>query len=379
MSFDRRREEFPSLSAGIHLLSHSLGPMPRGARESMSAYLDRWEEYGRRNAWKAQWWELSRGVGDRIGRLLGAQNGTVQVQASASIAISVAASCFDFDRGKRKLITTALEFPTMEYIWRELERAGARLEIVPSPDGTTISLARLLDAIDEKTALVAVSHASYRSSFLLDPVSVVDRAHAAGALVLLDVYQTAGVLPLELARWEVDFAVGGTIKWLCGGPACGYLYVRPELAPTLEPRLTGWIAHAEPFDFAPGRIRYDTGPRRFAQGTPGIPSLYSCLPGLDVLLDVGPVAIAAESRRRTRWILETALSRGWTLKSPVEDERRGGSVMLGAENPERLEAELAGRGVFVDWRPGILRVSPHFFNTDEEVGRALETLTELLG
>ncbi|HEV2064043.1 MAG TPA: aminotransferase class V-fold PLP-dependent enzyme, partial [Thermoanaerobaculia bacterium] len=190
--------------------------------------------------------------------------------------------------------------------------------------------------------------------------------------------QTAGVLPLELGRWGVDFAVGGTIKWLCGGPACGYLYVRPELLPELEPRLTGWIAHEEPFAFAPGRIRYASDVRRFAQGTPGIPSLYSCLPGLEILLEVGGEAIGRESRRRTQWIVDTALERGWSLKSPARPERRGGSVMLGVEDPERLEGELAGRGVIVDWRPGVVRISPHFFNTDEEVARTLEILAELL-
>jgi kynureninase len=243
----------------------------------------------------------------------------------------------------------------------------------------TTPIERLLESIDEDTALVVVSHASYRSSFLLDPVPIAERTHAVGSLLLLDVYQTAGVLPLRVAEWGVDFAVGGTIKWLCGGPACGYLYVKPDLLSQLEPRLTGWIAHEAPFDFAPGRIRYDRTTRRFAQGTPSIPSLYSCLPGMEILLEVGLPPIARESRRRTQRIVEMARERGWDLKTPAEPERRGGSVMLGASEPERLEEELARRGVCVDWRPGVLRVSPHFFNTDEEVERALESFSELLG
>jgi len=377
--FDRRRREFPSLDSGVHLLSHSLGPMPFRARKSMDAYLNRWESYARENAWKAEWWELSQKVGDSIARLLGGARGSVQIEPNASVAMSVVASCFDFATGRgRKIVTTALEFPTTEYIWREQERLGARLEIVPSTDGVTTPLDRLQESIDEQTALVAVSHASYRSSFLLDPLPIVRRAHEVGALVLLDVYQTAGVFPLELARWEVDFAVGGTIKWLCGGPACGYLYVRPELLPSLEPRLTGWIAHEQPFDFAPGRIRYDPGARRFAQGTPSIPSLYSCLPGLEIALEVGTEMISRESRRRTQWMVERALEKGWNLKSPVQAQQRGGSVMIGAADPEGLEAELHRRRVSVDWRPGVLRISPHFFNTDEEIARTLEILAELL-
>jgi kynureninase len=283
----------------------------------------------------------------------------------------------DFSSGRRKIVTTALEFPTTEYVWREQERAGARVEVVSSNDGMTISTDRLLESIDEETALVVVSHASYRSSFRIDPQPIAERAHSVGSLLLLDVYQSAGVLPLRVADWGIDFAVGGTIKWLCGGPACGYLYVRPDLQPTLEPRLTGWIAHESPFDFAPGRIRYDRSVRRFAQGTPSIPALYSCLPGLEILLDVGLAAVAEESRRRTQWIVETALERGWDLKSPAEANRRGGSVMIGAAEPESLEWRLANRGILVDWRPGVLRISPHFFNTDEEIAKALEVFSEL--
>jgi kynureninase len=345
----------------------------------MSVYLDRWERYGVENAWEAEWWDLSRKAGDLLGRILGAPAGSVCIQPNASVAISAVASCLDFTGPRRKIVTSSLEFPTMEYILREQERSGARIEVIASEDGVTTPIDRLIEAIDEETVLTAVSHASYRSSFLLDPRPIVERAQEVGSFVLLDVYQTAGVLPLDVAGWGVDFAVGGTIKWLCGGPACGYLFVRPELLPALEPRLTGWIAHTEPFDFAPGRIRYDKGVRRFAQGTPSIPALYSCLPGLEILLEVGAETIALESRRRTQQMVDTALDRDWDLRSPAEPERRGGTVMLGAENPERLADELSLRGVLVDWRPGVVRISPHFFNTDEEVARTLEILAELLG
>ncbi len=377
--FNRRREEFPSLASGIHLLSHSLGPMPRAARESMREYLDQWEGYTRENAWKRAWWDLSQEVGDRFARILGAASGSVQVQPNASVAVSVVASCLDFSRGRRKVVTTGLEFPTMEYIWYEQERSGAEVRVVPSEDGVTTPIERILDAIDEQTALVVLSHVSYRSSHRLDPRVIVERAHRVGALVLLDVYQSAGVMPLDAAGWGVDFMVGGTIKWLCGGPACGYLYVRPGLIEELKPRLTGWIAHARPFDFASGRIRYDSTVRRFAQGTPNISGLYSCLPGLEIIEKVGPRAIAEESCRRTQWMIESALERGWSLMSPSEAGRRGGSVMIGVDDPEGLEEQLAKRGVFVDWRPGVLRMSPHFFNTDEEVQEALEILAALIG
>src|SRR5262249_14871936 len=321
---------------------------------------------------------LSAQVGDRIARLLGAAPGSVQPQPNASVALSAAASCIDFGNGpRRKIVTTALEFPTTEYVWREAARQGATLEIVASEDGVATPLERLLAAIDEQTALVSVSHVSYRSSHRLDPRPIVERARRVGALVLLDVYQSAGVLPLDVAGWEVDFAVGGTIKWLCGGPACGYLYVRPDLAAKLRPGLTGWITPEKPFTFAPGPIRYASGARRFAQGTPGVPGLYSCLAGLRIIEEVGPAAIGSESRRRTQRMVEFALERGWALKSPREADERGGSLMIGADDPERLEEELASRRVFVDWRPGVIRVSPHFFNTDEEGEAALAILSML--
>ena len=374
-TFDRRREEFPTLASGIHLLSHSLGPVPRAAREAMLAYTEAWERHTSEDAWATSWWELSERVGDRLARLLGGARGSVQVQPNTSVALSVVASCFDFGAGARnKVITTALDFHSTGYVWEAQQRLGARVHVVPSDDGITVPLERILEAIDETTRLVALSHTSYRSSYRVEARAIVERAHRVGALVVLDTYQSAGVLELKAEEWGVDFLIGGTIKWLCGGPACGYLYVRPELQSELRPRLTGWIAHEEPFAFA-REMRYARGVRRFAQGTPNIPGLYSCLAGLDIIEEVGLERIAAESRRRTEWMVEFALEHGWRLNSPRGTQERGGSVMIGVEDAPRTAARLAERKVFVDWRPSVgLRISPHFFNTDEEVREALEIL-----
>jgi kynureninase len=374
-TFDRRREEFPTLAAGIHLLSHSLGPVPRKAREAMLAYTDAWERHTNEDAWATSWWELSERVGDRLARLLGGAPGSVQVQPNTSVALSVVASCFDFGAGRRdKVVTTALDFPSTGYVWEAQQRLGARVHVVPSDDGISVPLERILEAIDETTCLVALSHTSYRSSYRVDARAIVERAHEVGALVLLDTYQSAGVLELKAEEWGVDFLIGGTIKWLCGGPSCGYLYVRPELQGELRPRLTGWVAHEEPFAFA-REMRYARGVRRFAQGTPNIPGLYSCLAGLDIIEEVGLERIAAESRRRTEWMVEFAQEQGWRLNSPRSVEERGGSVMIGVEDAPATVARLAERKVFVDWRPRVgLRISPHFFNTDEEVQEALEIL-----
>ena len=377
---NRRREEFPTLASGRHLLSHSLGPVPRAARESMLAYCDAWEHHTSEDAWATSWWEMSALVGDRIASLLGGDAGSVQIQPNASIALSTVASCFDFSEGKRnKVVTSALDFPSMEYIWDAQRGVGARVEVVPSDDGITIPLERILDAIDDTTALVALSHVSFRSSYRVEAQAIVEHAHRHGALVLLDVYQSAGALELKASDWEVDFLIGGTIKWMCGGPACGYLYVRPDLQTDLQPRLTGWVAHAAPFDFAQPPMRYTDSVRRFAQGTPSIPALYSVLPGLQIIEEVGVKTIRQESQRRTEWMMDFALERGWKVNSPRDVNERGGSVMIYVEDGPAMVNRLAERKVFVDCRPSVcLRMSPHFFNTDEEGREAMRTLANLL-
>jgi kynureninase len=379
-NFNRRREEFPTLASGIHLLSHSLGPVPRAARDSMLAYYEAWEHHTSEDAWATSWWEMSMQIGDRIAGILGGQTGSVQIQPNASIALSSVASCFDFSTNQRnKVVTSALDFPSMQYVWDAQRRTGAQVEIVPTDDGVIVSLDSILDAIDDQTALVALSHVSFRSSYRVDVEAIVERAHKHGALVLLDVYQSAGAVELQASEWEVDFLIGGTIKWLCGGPACGYLYVRPDLQKDLEPRLTGWVAHEAPFDFAQPPMRYDNSVRRFAQGTPSIPALYSVLPGLQIIAEVGVKTIRAESERRTEWMIDFALEQGWKVNSPRDVNQRGGSVMIYVDDGPAMVKRLGERRVFVDCRPGVgLRMSPHFFNTDEEVQEAMETLAELI-
>lgn len=377
---NRRREEFPTLASGIHLLSHSLGPAPRVTRESVLAYYDAWEQHTSEDAWAKSWWEMSSAVGDRIAKILGGDAGSVQIQPNASIGLSSVLSCFDFTSSKRnKIVASALDFPSMQYILDAQTPVGARVEVVPSDDGVVIPMERILDAIDRQTALVALSHVSFRSSYRVEVEAIVERARKHGALVLLDVYQSAGAVELQAQDWEIDFLIGGTIKWLCGGPACGYLYVRPELQSQLQPRLTGWVAHGVPFDFAPPPMRYDNSVRRFAQGTPSIPALYSVLPGLKIIEEVGVKTIRAESVRRTEFMIDFALERGWKVNSPRDANRRGGSVMIYVEDGPGMVKRLGERKVFVDCRPGVgLRMSAHFFNTDEEVREAMEILAELM-
>ena len=379
-NINRRREDFPTLASGIHLLSHSLGPVPRAARKSMLAYYEAWEHHTSEDAWATSWWEMSAAVGDRIAKILGGDPGSVQIQPNASIALSSVLSCFDFTSSKRnKIVASALDFPSMQYVLDAQTPMGARVEVVPSDDGIAIPTERILDAIDDATALVALSHVSFRSSYKLEVEPIVAKARRHGALVLLDVYQSAGAVPLKAREWDVDFLIGGTIKWLCGGPACGYLYVRPRLQRELQPRLTGWVAHAAPFDFAAPPMRYTDSVRRFAQGTPSIPALYSVLPGLQIIEEVGVETVRRESERRTEWMIDFAAERGWKVNSPRDVNQRGGSVMIYVEDGPAMVRRLNERKVFVDCRPGVgLRMSSHFFNTDEEVQEAMGILAELI-
>jgi kynureninase len=334
------------------------------------AYYEAWEHHTSEDAWASSWWEMSAAVGDRIAKLIGGEAGSVQIQPNASIGLSTVASCFDFQSDERnKIVTSALDFPSMQYIWDAQEKVGATIEVVHSDDNVSISTDEIVDAIDDTTVLVARS----------DVPPIVERAHKHGALVLLDIYQSAGAMELQASRWAVDFLIGGTIKWLCGGPACGYLYVRPELQLELQPRLTGWVAHNAPFEFAQPPMRYVESVRRFAQGTPSIPALYSVLPGLEIIEEVGVKTVRAESERRTQWMIDFALERGWKINSPLEVNQRGGSVMIYVADGPAMVKRLADRSVFVDCRPGVgIRMSAHFFNTDEEVHEAMEILKELM-
>jgi kynureninase len=272
-----------------------------------------------------------------------------------------------------------LDFPTNHYLFSGLRQYGAEIAIVPSDGRLRAPIDRLVDAIDDRTALVPISLVLFRSGCLQDVRPVVEKAHRVGARVILDVYQAAGTVPIDLASLGVDFAVGGSVKWLCGGPGAGYLYVRPDLVRDLRPSVVGWAGHVEPFAFETGAIRYADGIERFQSGTPNVPSLYSARGGYEIVGEIGVPAIRARSLKLTRRLIDAAESRGWKLNTPTEDRERGGSVVIDVPDGERVMHELLARKIIVDYRPNAgIRVAPHFYNTEEEVDRAVETMAETL-
>lgn len=373
------RSSFPILESSTYLISNSLGAMPVGVYDSLRHYADTWAGRGVR-AWEDEWWDLPTRVGDAIGGLIGAADGTVSTHQNVTLASAVIASCFDWGGSRNRVVCSELNFPSIIHLYRQQERLGARLHLVPSPDGFRVPTEAMLEAIDERTLLVPISHVIFRSAWVQDVRAIVARAHEVGALVVLDAYQSVGTMPVDVADLDVDFAVGGVLKWLCGGPGVAWLYARPDLAARLRPRITGWFARENAFAFEPHDDSYRDGPWRFANGTTHVPSLHAALPGLEIFSRLDIDAVRAKSLRQTGRLSEAALERGWTLRSPLAPERRAGHVVLDVPDSERLAAALLQERIMVDHRPGAgIRLGPHFYTTDDEVEHAVDRLGALAG
>ena len=371
------RKEFPILEKTVYMISHSLGAMPQRTRQRLEEFADVWSTRGIR-AWEEGWWEMPVTVGDLIGKIIGAGPGEVVMHQNVSICQAIATSCLDWSGKRNKLVTDGLNFPSNFYLYHGLEKHGARLVTVPSPDGIGIPLEHLLEAIDEQTLLVSVSHISFRSSFLHDLEAITRRAHEMGAMVIADVYQSAGCVPLDVRAAAVDFATGGSVKWLCGGPGAGYLYVRRDLWPRLEPRMTGWMAHREPFAFETGPIRYAGDAFRFLNGTPNVPALYAARSGYEIVLEVGVENIREKSIRQTTRLIEMAEEAGFQVNTPKNPNQRGGTVTIDVPHGQQVTKELLHRDFLVDYRPGAgIRVAPHFYSTDEELELTVREIQKL--
>jgi kynureninase len=287
---------------------------------------------------------------------------------NVSVCQSIINSCFDFSNGKRnKVVSESLNFPSNLYIYNALRDQGARFVTVESDDGITIPLDRMLEAIDEETLLVSVSHVIFRSSFIQDIKAITERAHEVGAMVVADVYQSAGTVPLDVREVNLDFATGGSVKWLCGGPGAGYLYVRPDLIDQLEPKTTGWMAHEHPFAFET-EMHYAPNVTRFLHGSPAIPALYAAQSGYKVINEIGVTAIREKSVRQTGALIELAEEAGFRVTSPKSPAQRGGTITVWDDNAAEITKELVRREFIVDYRPGAgVRISPHFYTKDEEL------------
>lgn len=372
------RGHFPILSKTTYLVSHSLGAMPRSVWDGMRDYADAWASRGVR-AWAEGWWEMPLSVGDALAPIIGAPPGSVAMHQNVSICQALILSCFDLGGRRNKIVYEDLNFPSVMYVHEAHRAQGARVVMVKSEDGISVPLERMLEAIDEETLLVPLSHVVFKSAFVQDVAAIVRRAHEVGAYVVADLYQSAGTVPVDVTAWDVDFATGGSVKWLCGGPGAGYLYVAPRLHAELTPRITGWMAHEHPFAFEGGAITYARGAARFLHGSPAIPALYAARAGYGIVAAIGVGEIRRKSERQVELLLEQARSRGLGTRSPEPAARRGGMAVLDVPHGEAVTRELLAREILVDHRPGAgIRMSPHFYTTDDEIRGAVDEVRRIL-
>lgn len=372
------RDEFPILERTTYMISNSLGAMPRGVYSEMQAYGDAWSQRGVR-AWEEGWWEMAVSVGDKLAPLIGAGPGEISLHQNVTLIQAIISSCFDYRGSRNKVVLTDLEFPSIQYFYHEQRRNGARVELVASPDPVRLNLDAFLAAIDETTLLVPISQVLFRSAHIVDARATIEKAHRVGAYVILDLFQAAGTIPVDVRALGADFAVGGVLKWLCGGPGVAYLYVREDLRAKLRPAISGWIAHRRPFAFETGAIDSREDSYRYLNGTPHVPALYACQPGLEILGKAGIGPIRAKSMRMTARLFDAAQSHGWRVNTPENPAERAGTVSVDCPHAAEVCRELLAREILVDYRPKAgVRLSPHFYNREEECDLAISQIADIL-
>ena len=374
----RFRDRFPILESTTYLVSNSLGAMPRTVADRLAEYAQQWATRGVR-AWAERWWEMPVAVGDEIAPLIGAGPGEVAMVPTVSVAQAQVLSALDYAGPRDTIVMTALDFPSVRYVYDALAtRLGARVVVVPAEDGIGVSEERLIEAIDERTRLVAISHVFFRSAYVLDVARIASHARAMGALVSLDAYHSVGVLPVDVRALGVDFLTGGVLKWLCGGPGGCFLWVRPEVSAAVAPAITGWQAHRHPFAFEP-EMDYAEGAWRWLGGTPVIPALFAATEGPRIVREAGIDAVRAKSIRQTTRLIALAEERGYPVSAPREPARRGGTVAFDVPHAREVARALLERDVIVDYRPGAgIRVAPHFYTSDDELDAVVHMIGDIL-
>ncbi len=374
----RFREDYPILADTLFFNSNSMGPMPRQAAAALQRYAADWAREGV-EVWP-HWFDVIREVADSAARFLGAPPGQTILNQNVAYFQAAVASALDFSGGRTRVVVEALQFPNVLYVWERHRELGAELVLVPSDDGMTVPTERMLAAIDERTAIVPLSHGIYVSGALQDVTAITRRAHEVGALVMVDVYQTAGCVPIDVAEWDADIVVGGSHKWLCGGPGTAFLWMKPELRARLHPRMTGWLGHADPFAFEPAPIRYADDHRRFLAGTPSVPAYYVAQAAYENLHAIGVPRIRAHNLALCQRILDRAQAAGLRVHSPLAHDQRTGFVAVDFPGSEAASKRLIEERVKLDWRPNCgLRLGPHFFNTEDEVEHLMDRIVDLAG
>jgi len=377
------RREFPILEHCTYLISNSLGAAPRKTHEELDRYYSLWVEEGV-SAWENEWWDLSRNVGNRVAILIGAGEDEVTMMTNATQCHWVALSTkFLAENEKRKkIIMTDHDFPSTIYSVSRISKfMGWEIDLIQSHGRPCINVENILKRIDENTLFVAISHVFFKSAYIQNISQITAKAHRVGALTLIDGYHAPGTIPVDVKQLDVDFYIGGCLKWLCGGPGNAFLYVRPELASSLKPQLTGWFAHRTPFSFSQ-EMEYTKGSYKFMSGTPPVPCLYTALAGLDIIKDIGISKIRRKSISQTNMIINKAMEREFRIFTPKEDNLRGGAVSINLPHAFQVKQALAKKKIKVDFRkgnnePDVIRVGPHFYTNNKEIDNLFEQIDEI--
>jgi len=378
-SLESYREQFPVLSRKTYLISASLGPIANRSRANLDGYLDAWASKGAPDhVWFEDIFPAMRDLKASFAHLAGCDADELAITTNISLALSTIASAFEFGE-RNKVVMSELDFPTDGHVWLAQARRGAEIEWLRSPDGLTIPLEEYDRAIDERTAVVMVNRVLYRSSAIVDAKEICRIARERGALSFLDDYHGIGIIPLDLHDLGADVYATGVLKWLCGGPGLAFLYVRRDLIRTLEPTLTGWFATADPFAFDTEHLVYHPSARRFEHGTPPAPVVFLAQGGLDVIAEVTPERIRARQGELTDHLIARADELGLPVRTPRERSARGGVVNVGVgTEADKICHALLERDVCTDFRGDGLRISPHFFNTEDDIDRCADELRRLL-
>ena len=375
------RDEFPVVGERTYLISASLGPLSRRSRTLAEEHLDLWQRLGPEELWFDHGMPMLGRCRELFATLIGADSDEIAIVPSVSSGMSSVATCLDFNV-RPKIVLTQMDFPTNHYVWRAQERRGAKVDVVPTPDGIHIDTEDFVAAIDDQTLVVNLNRVLFESSYIQNAAAIIDKAHSVGAFVVVDDFHGSGIVPVDVHEMQVDFYLTGALKWLCGGQGLAFLYCRRDLIEKVQPLVVGWFGTKDPFDFDRSGLNLRDDARRFETGTYALPQAFTAAGGLEIILEVGVENIRARNQELTRGLIERVDEAGLDMLSPRDDSSRSGVVRVripgGRPETERVLHELFARDVVLDSRSDALRISPHFFNDESDLDRCFEELKQVL-
>jgi len=370
------RDEFPILARKVYLNSCSLGALSRRSMQAMARFQEQWNEYGAQ-AWYSLWMGELAALREKFARLIGAKPTEIALAPNVSTALSEISTALDVGE-RRKVVLNDMDFPTLAYQWLAKERVGTEVAFAQSADRMTLSADAYTPLVDERTGLVATSRVFFLSGYIQDIAQIAETTHSRGAFLLVDDYQGTGQIPLDVKQLGIDFLVSGTLKWLLGGPGVAFIYAREELIPRLRPTVTGWWASRDQFQFKTTEFAYRDDAQRLEAGTPATAAVCAASAALDIVLEIGVERIRERTRYLSDDLIRRVQERGWPIHSPLDSALRSSIVMLALDRPDEIVSALTERGIVVDFRPGLLRISPHFYNTVEENAAIVAAIDEIL-